>query len=178
MADKQSRLTEKQELFIKYYLENGRNAPRALVQVRGYGDPSDHRVKVMAYRWLRKPFIAEVIEKANKSVAVRTERILEKYGASRERVIEELAKIAFTDFSDLHTWDKDGIQGKASDEIPETAKGAIADVSVDSKKGKIKIKTLDKQQALLGLGKALGIFEHTQKHEHKHAHVTFVIEKE
>lgn len=175
-------LTEREKVFVKTYLES-KKPGLAYVTAYNVKDPNPTAVhnRTRGRQLLCKPKIKTIVEAANKEVAVRTEElIVSKYAATKERVIEELARIAFTDYSDLHTWDKDnGIQAADSANIPDDAKGAIIEVN-ESKgkdgKSKIKIKLADKTRALEGLAKALGL-NAPEKHEHKHMAVNFIIER-
>jgi phage terminase small subunit len=125
---------------------------------------------------LRKPQIAEAVQKAIHARAERTQ-------ISADRVLAELAKIGFSDIRRAVNWysqvnvaavDAEGIEGEAedgslrfavlnqvelisSDEIDDDTAAAIAEVSMTDKGG-LKIKLHDKRQALVDLGRHLQLF--------------------
>lgn len=181
-TDPNQPLTPSEKKFVKLYLE-GKTVPVAYVESRPKAknqDPTKSLIKRRAYQFFRVPKIKRMIDASRRDLAARTEDMLiNKYGATRERIMEELAKIAFTDYDDVHTWDTvNGVQAKDSAEIPKEAKGAIVEITESGKEGKkkLKIKLADKRAALETLGKAMGMF--TQQVDHKHLHVNFVIEKD
>lgn len=174
-------LNDKQRLFLTTYLSNGENAPAAYAAVLGLPvEKLSHGQHNTAYHYLHKPRIKHNLELARNKIAARTEKILEKYAASKERVIEELAKLAFTNATDVQEWDESGVRTKPSSELSEAAKSSVVEVvETETKTGKtVKVKLADKHAALVSLGKTLGLFTEKVDHNHKHLSVNFVIEND
>lgn len=176
--------TDREKLFFKFYQELN-NSQAAYVKLReheGTGKPgmaeNKGYLRSVVTRFMNKPGIAKLQADFNKQLAKVTEKQLAKYALSKERVIEELVKIAFHKQTDLMSWGPDGVATKTSDELDEDAKAVINEVvEVETKDGlrRVKLKTIDKVKALELLGKQLGLFKETVEHEHKH--VSFIIEK-
>lgn len=104
----------------------------------------------------------------------------EKSGVTIQRVITELAKIAFSDIRKAIRWksarvtEEDNPEGGdllivktivtnlveliGSDEIDDDTAGAISEISQNTTGG-VKVKFHDKRAALIDLGKHLGLFE-------------------
>lgn len=90
------KLTDKQQAFIDAYLSNGFNGTRAAISA-GYSEQSAHAI---AWENLRKPEIKSVIEQH-----------LADAGATRERIVSELVKVAFaTDLEAFECW----LEGKST----------------------------------------------------------------
>ena len=78
-----------------------------------------------------------------------------------ERVVRELAKVAFGDTRKLMKWGPDGVLLTDSDTIDEADAASVSEVSETKSKdgGSIKLKKHDKVKALELLGKHVGAFE-------------------
>ena len=143
-----ARLTAKQKRFIEEYLID-LNATQAAIRA-GYSPES---AKEIGCENLTKPNIKAAIDKA---MAERSRRT----GISQDRVLQELAKIAFVNPTDVINMDEATIKGDANRE--DTA--AIASVKVKTiptEDGDImerEVKICDKLKALELLGKHLGMF--------------------
>lgn len=173
------RPTQKQHDFVQEYLSNGRNAPLAYATVyaRNWkkGDPMTGNYKTTGVRYLKHPKINKLLAEAEEKVHAVTVRVMSKYAITQERVLEELANLAFTSQTDLVSWDKEnGVTIKDSSELSDATKSAITEI-IETKKG-VRVKLADKQQALLTLAKHLGLMN--DKVEHEHRHVQFVITKD
>lgn len=136
--------------------------------------------KVRAYAYPKKPIIKRFIDEFRAIEKANITRSLEERAITKEKVLDELAKIAFTNTTDIMEWDNDGVRLKPSSELSADAKAAIADVyEIKGKEGKtVKVKTSDKRAALETLGKHLGLFVEKHQHEHKSLNVSFIIEKD
>ncbi len=150
-------LTKKEITFSQEYIikQNGAASARAA----GY---SQKTAKEIAFEILRRPHVKAYINELNEERAKRLE-------ISADRVLEELAKIAFVDPTNIFDVDKDGnltFQGNLSDLLPEE-RACIAEVSqtITEKGGSTKIKLHDKLSALEKIGKHLKLF--TDVNEHK-----------
>lgn len=85
-AAQQDGLTAKEILFVYYYLENGQNGAQAAISA-GY---SAKTAKEQACRMLAKPHIKSAIDK-------QLGQTLAKLEITRERVLEEVARLGFAD---------------------------------------------------------------------------------
>jgi len=141
-------LTKKQKRFVEEYLVD-LNATQAAIRA-GYSTQTAYSI---GDENLKKPEIKNAIEKA---LAERSRRT----GVNADRVILELAKIAFVNPTDVINMDEATVRGEANRE--DTA--AISSVKVKripTEDGDIverEIRTYDKIKALELLGKHLGMF--------------------
>lgn len=148
MSDK-PKLNPRQEAFVKHYLILG-NATKAAEQA-GY---SKKTANEQAARLLANVSIRAALDEA---YAARRK----EFNVTEERLIKELASVAFTRLSDLMTWDHNGIQLKASDEIDDyclAAIQAIEEINTEGGGKAMKVKQYDKLRAIEMLGKRLGIW--------------------
>jgi phage terminase small subunit len=127
----------------------------------------------------------------NEQVRSRVEELLkagaEKAGVTIQRVVEELAKIGFSDIRKIVEWsgsevadEQDGADGEggepklivraanivkliSSDVVDNDTAAAISEIS-QTREGALKVKLHDKLSALEKLGKHLGMFK--EQHEH------------
>ncbi len=146
-----SSLTAKQEEFVAQYFVD-LNAKQAAIRA-GY---SPRTAAEQASRLLTNVNVAEAVAREQ---AERSKRI----GISADRVLEELARIAFADMGEFADWSDGRVSLRSSDEIDtrcvlevkQTAKQFGCDVG---------IKLHDKLGALNALAKHLGLVP--EKHEH------------
>jgi phage terminase small subunit len=80
---RKTKLNEQQRLFVKYYIATLNAAESA--RLAGY---SVKTARQMGYELLTRPYIIEAIEKG-------VDKRMEKADISAERILDELAKIAF-----------------------------------------------------------------------------------
>lgn len=156
-SQKARKLAPKQEQFILEYLANGFNATRAAIAA-GYKKAN---ADTQGSRLLANPKIAAVI-------AERTRQMCEKREITAERVLDEIAKMAYLDPRKLFTGDGDLIPVHL---LGDDTAASIAGVEVSEIKddgfviGKLKkIKIADKRGSLELLGRYLKLF--TDKVEH------------
>lgn len=176
----QKTISKSQKIFVDCYLANGRDRAAAIRAMK----PEWAGMKTGMARRLGQQYLDRLpVKNALKALADQdkyiTEKVLDKYGVSRERVIEELARIAFTNVDDIVTWDADGVKVKPSAELTPEAKAAIAEVGeVYVRDGfkNTKVKNHDKSKALEALARTLGMFA-PEQHEHKHLVANLIIEK-
>lgn len=137
-------LTEKQKLFVKEYLVD-LNATQAAARA-GYKDPNIGR------QLITKNNVSAAIQKAMKEREERLE-------VSQDRVIQELARIAFSDATAIARVTDGGrrVELTDTDQLTDNQRAAIAGI----KEGKfgIEVKMYDKLGALTKLGEHLGIFK-------------------
>ena len=153
-------LNARQAEFVKQYLLD-LNATQAAIRA-GY---SAHTARQTGSENLSKPYIAAAIERA----------LAERGGITRTRVVEELAKIAFSDIGKVVTWGPEATVIRApenggaiermesritlldSDEIEDDVRGAVAEV-LQSANGALHVKMHDKVAALDKLARVLGMY--------------------
>lgn len=148
------KLTPKQVLFCKEYIKDF-NASRAALAA-GY---SKQTAYAMGAENLKKPQIQGYINQI-------TKKKVEKLDISAEKVIEEIAKIAFSNVDDLGEWDENGVFVlKSSEEMSDAAKAAISTINYSATKmgeslvkTDLKITKESKLKALELLGKYTGAF--------------------
>ncbi len=85
-----------------------------------------------------------------------------------DRVLEELARVAYANCGDYSTWGPDGVELKNSQELTEEQTAAVAEVSQTTTRygGTVRIKYHDKIRALELLSKHLGMFADKIQVEH------------
>ena len=142
--------------------------------------------------YANKPRIKARIEEAQLVAEGKFEQMAARFAAgeaiSKMRIVEELAKVAFSDPRKIMEWDKDGnFKAVASTELDADSAAAISGVkvvrgkTVENKHGTISIPDLvvpemhNKREALMDLAKLLGYTE--EKSDTPKVAVTFVIEK-
>lgn len=144
-----AKLTAKQKKFVEEYLID-LNATQAAIRA-GY---SPNTAQEIGSENLSKPIIKAEIDKA---IAERSRRT----GINQDRVLRELAKIAFVNPGDVINFDEATVKGDAKEEDL----AAIASVkikNIPTEDGEIterEIKLCDKLKALDLLGKHLGIYD-------------------
>lgn len=141
-------LTPKQEAFVREYLVD-LNASQAALRA-GYSAKTAPKI---GFENLQKPEIAQAIAKAQQKRAERTE-------ITQDRVLSEIAKIAFGDARDVMKWGPDGVILRSSDELTDAQAAQVAEVSetTSATGGSLKLKKHDKVKALELLGRHLGMF--------------------
>ena len=156
-----AKLTDKQARFVEEYLVD-LNATQAAIRA-GY---SEKTANEQGPRLLVNVSVSQAIAKAQLARSKRTE-------VTQDRVVKELAKIAFADIRQAVRWGKSPIDTESenaepnglgrypvelvpSEEIDDDIAAAVSEVSLTQ--AGIKIKMHDKKGALVDLGKHLGMF--------------------
>ncbi|MDR1514192.1 MAG: terminase small subunit [Synergistaceae bacterium] len=141
-------MTPKQSRFIEEYMID-LNATQAAIRA-GY---SEKRADATANKLLSFTEISNAIKSA---LAERSKRT----GVTADRVVQELARIAFVDTRQIFEWGPDGVTLRPSDELTDDEAAIVAEVSETRSAvgGSIKAKRFDKLKALELLGKCLGMF--------------------
>ncbi len=172
------RATKDQRRVLTRYLDNGGDKTEAYKYVfedRIVGNTQKQIVKKVSLYFNRSTMQALMKEadiearvQIEKRARTDQENAIVKYGISKERILAELAKVAFAQQTDVMSWGPDGIVVKDSSEIGDAA-AAVGEVTQSGGGDSpviMKVKLLDKQQAIINLGKELyGMFQ--QKIEHK-----------
>jgi phage terminase small subunit len=137
------KLTPKQAMFVAEYLIDG-NGTRAAIAA-GFSEAS---AAVTAARLLKNAKIARII-------AERQAQRTAKLDITAQRVLDELAKLAFYDIRDL--FDETG-KLKPITELDDLSRAAIAGIDVQGKRQITKIKLSDRGQNLERLGRYFKLF--------------------
>lgn len=155
-------LTPKQERFVAEYLID-LNATQAAIRA-GY---SEKTATEQGSRLLTNVKVQEAIAKGQNKTAAKLE-------ITKERIVEELAKIGFSNMLDYMRAGTDGDPYLDFSSLTREQAAALAEVTVeDFKDGRgedardvrrIKFKLHDKKGALVDLAKMLGFM--VEKHEH------------
>ena len=147
-----AKLTAKQQRFCDEYLID-LNATQAAIRA-GYKASKKSTFEVLGYQLLQKPSVREEIER---KMAERSKRT----GISQDRVIQELARIAFLNPQKLIDPDDASVRPDAT----EDDLACIQSVKVKTMNGdkgyseEREIRLNDKMKALELLGKHLGMFK-------------------
>ena len=146
-------LTPKQEAFVRAYLETG-NASEAYR--RAYDVAASTKagtVEKRAAELLRHPKVAARVEAEQTKLAQRHE-------VTADRILGELASIAFADPGHYFEWGPKGVTVKAKDALTAEQRRVVGELSqtVTEGGGTIRVKLHDKLGALNALGKHLGFF--------------------
>lgn len=146
--NKERGLTPKQKRFVEEYLID-LNATAAARRA-GYSVKTADRI---GPELLGKTCVSNAIEAAKAKRSARTE-------ITQDRVLKELARIAFLDPRKVFKWGPGGVTLLPSEGLTEDDAAAISEVSESTSEsgGSIKGKLLDKLKALELLGKHLGMF--------------------
>jgi len=141
-------MTPKQRRFVDEYLVD-LNATRAAKRA-GY---SERSAKGQGSRLLRTPAVARAIAKAQAKRAQRT-------GVSADKVVTELAKVAFGDPRKLFSWGPGGVVLRDSAELTDAEAALVSEVSETrtAAGGTRRVKLHCKMAALTALGKHLNLF--------------------
>ena len=146
-------MTPKQQRFVEEYLVD-LNATQAAMRA-GYSKKTAHAV---GHENLRKPEIEAAIAEAMQARSERTEVTIDK-------VVQELALIAFANADDFFDWGPDGITVKSKADLTRGQRAVVAEVSetITEHGGTVRVKLGDKLAALDKLARHLGMF--VDKHE-------------
>ena len=141
-------LTARQARFVDEYLID-LNATRAAIRA-GY---SAKTAEWIGPQLLGKTHVAEAIAERMKARSERTE-------ITQDRILAELAKIAFADQRKVMEWGPDGVKLRDSSTLTDDEAAIVAEVSesVTAAGGTLKIKTHDKVGALKLIGDHLGMW--------------------
>lgn len=141
-------MNPRQRRFVEEYLVD-LNATHAARRA-GY---SAKWAATRGYRLLRDPEVAAAVAEAQKARAARTR-------VSADKVVTELAKVAFGDPRRLLSWGPGGVVLRDSAELTEAEAALVSEVSETrtAAGGTRKVKLHCKLAALNALGKHLGLF--------------------
>ncbi len=147
MADKP--LSQRHQRFIEEYLVT-LSATTAYIRVYGCKEST---AAVQGSVLLKNPKIQEAIADRRVLLAVRS-------GVTPERVLEELARLGFSDMRKFTKWGPDGVLLNDSDALADDDARCVAEVSQTTTEGggSLKFKLHDKVAALTQIGRHFGMF--------------------
>lgn len=141
------KLTLKQERWARAYIEHG-NASRAAREA-GYSG-SETTLSAMGLENLEKPRLMERVEELKRQQELRS-------GVDPDRVVNELALMAFSDIADYVSWDGEKVSVKPQTEIPKRLTRAIKKLTVKAD-GQVIIELHDKVTAIDKLMRHFGMY--------------------
>jgi Terminase small subunit len=188
-------LTPAQEKFCQEYALH-RNASEAYRQAYPRSQKwKPENLHLQASKLLRRPQVATRVDQ----LLVRVQAIAErKFNVTAERIVQELAAIAFANADDFFAWGTrqrpvyrggrpllDALGKPVTEAVPvaiikpssaltREQKAAVAGVETSfTRDGRpvVSVKLADKRGALRNLAQHLGLFEHVEQVKHAHAHV-------
>ena len=145
------KLTERQKRFVEHYLVD-LNATQSAIKA-GY---SKRSAMELGYQLLQKPSVVEAIQDAMQERSRRTQ-------VTQDRVLEELAAIAFANIYDALNTGSGQPTYKDMDELPADLQKAIVEIAcTPSEDGSTRITRLKlacKMKALTLIAQHLGMFD-------------------
>jgi len=147
-------LTEKQKAFVSEYLID-LNASQAAIRA-GY---SKQTAGVTGCNNLKNDKIREAIAHEMELRAERTK-------VSQDKVVKELARLAFSNMKSFLKWNSNTVTMIDSDSLTEDDAACVMEVSQTTTQtgGTVRFKLYNKKEALELLGRHLGMFSDTIKH--------------
>lgn len=144
-------MTAKRVRFVEEYLVDLNAA--AAARRAGY---TSKRSEAVGYDLLTNADVQAAIEAAQKERSART-------GVTADRVVKELARIAFADARSVMTWGPGGVVLRDSETLTAEVAAAVAEVSETKSEsgGSIKVRLADKLSALDKLARHLGMYAAT-----------------
>jgi phage terminase small subunit len=121
---------------------------------------------------LQKPHIFMEVERRKAVVKA-------QYNITSDRVLEEMAKLAFANMSDYVTRNEDGTVTPNLKEVPHDKMAAIAEVVSDEDKDgnrRTRVKLADKKSALDSLGRNLGLFEKDNAQQQRKQNINVIVQ--
>lgn len=140
-------LTDKQQRFVEEYLVD-LNAKQAATRA-GYSPKTAYSI---GHENLNKPEIAVAIKKVQEARAERTQ-------VTADKVLKELARVAFSDMRSYAEWGPEGVRLKASEDLSQDDSAAVTEVSESfGENGRtLKFKLAHKDSALKTLAQHVGL---------------------
>lgn len=147
---KRGELSEREMRFVMEYLED-QNATRAY-EAAGYPVTSYANSRNAASKLMTKGYILDAISREK-------EKIMKELHITKGRVLREIAKLAFTDMTEVVRWTESGTHYTNSDDLPKRVTGAIKEVTetITNNGHTINFKMHDKAKALATLVERFGI---------------------
>lgn len=153
-------LTAKQQTFVTAYLDGGMTNAAAAYRIAYPTSKkwSAQTVANKAYHLLAHGEIGAIIDTTRKKASQAIEKSADRFAISKERISDELARLAFVDVRKLFKWDGKGVTVLDSASLTDDEAAAVVEVShtVTKEGGTIKVKLADKQAALMNLARLHG----------------------
>lgn len=153
-------LTVRQQAFVKAYIDNGMTNAAAAYRI---AYPTSVKwttgaVATAASELLKHRDIVGILAPLRAKAAKAIEQSAGRYVVTKERISQELARMAFVDARKLFKWTAGGVSVKSSEELSDDDAAAIVGVShtVTEAGGTIKVQLADKRLALMDLAKLHG----------------------
>ena len=158
-----SRITAQQKALVKLYLTKTNFNQRAAALQAGYSPTMAASIK----RVFDKPQVQAEMERIQN-------RMEKRFEATYEKLVEELAKIAFFNLTDVLSFnDETGeLEGVNLDRASLDAIAALGEVKIESLPGggqRVTVKPYNKMDAIEKLMKHTGMSREVTKHEHSHS---------
>jgi phage terminase small subunit len=149
-------LNPKHQLFVDEYLID-LNPARAY-QAAGYKSKKPNGGYQAAWALLQRKDVQRAVQKA-------MEERQRRCHIDQDRVLNELAKIAFSNIKQIARWNESGFTIRNSDHIQDDDAAAISEIQVDFNDFGVRtrVKLYDKRAALVDIGNHLGIFDRKEK---------------
>ena len=143
-------LTFAQDKFARELVKTGAyNEAYKIARPRSAKGLSRDEMSTRGKAWSYYPPVKQRIEELRAQTYRRHEKTV-------DRLINELATIAFSDIRDVLSFSENGVVIKNSDDLSDSVARTISEVSMDG--DKVKVKLYDKQTAINQLGKHFGMF--------------------
>jgi phage terminase small subunit len=141
--------TDKQRLFVAEYLVD-LNAKQAAIRA-GYSFKTAYSI---GHENLKKPEVAAAIQQALDKRAERTR-------VTADKVVKELARLAFTDMRSFVRWGPHGFEFVDSDDLPKDETAAVTKVKLSPTQfgDRMEIELGHKDSALRMLAEHVGLFD-------------------
>jgi len=158
-------LTPKQATFAEEYLVD-MNATAAAKRA-GY---SARTAEWQGPQLLGKPHVQERIQSAMRERSART-------GITQDRVLQEIARVAFADPRSVMSWGPDGVVLCRSETLTDDQAAIVSEVSqtVNESGGSIRLKLNDKLDALEKLAKHVGLYTNAPPMDEERKNIVFYL---
>lgn len=152
-------LTSKQQRFLDALIA-GATPSDAYRQAYDCARMRPRTISAHAYKLSRQPLIAAALDRhrvqLEQAREAATERAAAEAGVTRERIVAELAAIAFADIRQVATWSAgEGVRIRDADSLDPTTAAAILELKRAPRDGAVSVKLHPKLGALQALAKLL-----------------------
>ena len=153
-------LTDRRRAFCDEFIKTG-NATQSYLKVFE-SKCKPHHLHMKANKLMKEPVVINYISKVRAEI---TKNNLDRYKVTRERIIEHLAYIAFSNSGDYFEWGPNGLVLKDSNDLTDEQKAAVQGISetLTQYGGTTRLTLGDKLEALSLLGKLDDIAMFTTK---------------
>ena len=159
---RKQRLTERQRLMVEYYFTDARFVKVDACRMAGY---SYSKPAVMA-EFQKPQVVAEVKRRADQAE--------KRYEVTYDRLVDELAKLAFFNVSDVMEFNQETgeFTGVCLDEASIDALAALGEIKIEpvvgQEKPRVTVKPYDKMKAITELMKHAGLSREVKQVHHAH----------